>query len=62
MTFTLTEQLVALIRSKAIGAHDLHQAALFTLDAIANTVGGRNSQPGKILCQWARSHCNDTPR
>jgi hypothetical protein len=47
---------VALIRGKFIGERDLHQAALYTLDAIANTVGGRNSLPGKLLCQWGKEH------
>ena len=31
---------------------DLEGAALFTLDALANSIGGRNSEPGRILLRW----------
>jgi 2-methylcitrate dehydratase PrpD len=59
---TLSHEFVALIRGKSIGDSDLHQAALYTLDAIANTVGGRNSLPGKLLCQWGEEHHGDAAR
>lgn len=62
MRQTLTHELVALIRAKPIGDRDLHQAALYTLDAIANTVGGRSSPPGKLLCQWGKEHHGDAAR
>jgi 2-methylcitrate dehydratase PrpD len=53
---------VALVRRKPIGDRDLRQAALYTLDAIANAVGGRNSLPGKLLCQWGKEHHGDAAR
>ncbi len=49
---SLTESLVTLINAKAIDGDDLDQAALFTLDALANAIAGRNSEPGRILTQW----------
>ena len=59
---TLSHELVALIRGKSIGDSDRHQAALYTLDALANTVGGRNSLPGKLLCLWGKEHHGDAAR
>lgn len=53
---TLTEQLTALITSKALAPTDLEQAALFTLDAIANALAGRVTEPGAILQRWASSN------
>jgi 2-methylcitrate dehydratase PrpD len=50
---TLSRELIQLIRSKRVTATDLEQAALFTLDAVANAIGGRNSEAGAILLQWA---------
>ena len=52
---SLTEGLVALIRRKPITQSDLDTAALFTLDAIANVLAGRNSEPGKVLLKWWHS-------
>lgn len=49
---SLTQQLVRLVREKPVTSADLEAAALFTLDALANSVAGRNSQPGRILSQW----------
>lgn len=49
---SLTESLTALIDGKPIADDDLEQAALFVLDALANAVAGRNSEPGRILIQW----------
>ena len=55
---SLTQDLVDLVRRKPITEHDLDMAALFTLDAVANILGGRNSQPGGILIDWAGSQAN----
>lgn len=52
---SLTELLVKLIRGKPIAQADLDAAAMFTLDAIANILAGRNSEPGKVMLNWARS-------
>ena len=52
---SLTEGLVRLIRTKPVSASDLDMAALFTLDAVANILGGRNSEPGKVLLDWWKS-------
>ena len=49
---SLTAQLVRLVRKKPVNDADLEMAALFTLDALANSVAGRNSGPGRILLQW----------
>jgi len=53
---TLTGQLIGLIRQKAITEDDLQAAALFTLDACANAIGGRNTDAGRILLRWAAAH------
>lgn len=50
---SLTRELARLIRAKPVTAADLDAAALFTLDAVANILGGRNSIPGRILLGWA---------
>eukprot|EP00439_Symbiodinium_sp_Y106_P089320 s1_g1856.t1 len=49
---SLTRSLVSLIRSKPVTEADLSTAALFVLDAIANTCAGRNSDPGRALLAW----------
>ena len=49
---SLTRQLVELIRAKPVTEADLQAAALFTLDAIANTCAGKNSDPGRVLLNW----------
>ncbi|MFO1371843.1 MAG: MmgE/PrpD family protein [Candidatus Competibacteraceae bacterium] len=51
---TLTQQLTELIAIKPVAATDLEWAALFTLDALANALAGRVSEPGAILLRWAR--------
>ena len=51
---TLTQGLTALIAAKAVSKTDRTAAALFALDAIANALAGRNSDPGRILLAWAR--------
>ena len=58
MNYTLTENLVNLIRTKSIQPEDLHKAALFTLDAIANYIGGRQTKVGRLLCDWGEKQCN----
>lgn len=60
---SLTASLVGLIRRKPVLAADLEAAALFTLDAVANCLAGRNSEPGRILMNWwsARDASNATP-
>ena len=35
---------------------DLKMAALFTLDAIANAIAGRNTKQGKILIDWGQDY------
>ncbi|HEY4343236.1 MAG TPA: MmgE/PrpD family protein [Parvibaculum sp.] len=52
---SLTEGLVELIRGKSVAQSDLEAAALFTLDAVANILAGRNSAPGEVLLKWWRS-------
>lgn len=50
---SLTRSLVSLIRSKPVTEADLAAAALFVLDAIANTCAGQNSDPGRALLAWS---------
>jgi 2-methylcitrate dehydratase PrpD len=50
---TLTQQLTELITTKAVLPTDLERAALLTLDAIANALAGRATDPGAILVRWA---------
>lgn len=50
---TLTQQLTELITAKAVLPTDLERAALLTLDAIANALAGRATDPGAILVRWA---------
>ncbi len=52
---SLTAQLSAAIMAKPVTEHDLEAAALFTLDAIANIVAGRNSVQGRKLLAWQHS-------
>ncbi|MFT5930197.1 MAG: 2-methylcitrate dehydratase PrpD [Oceanospirillaceae bacterium] len=59
---TITEQLITLIRNKDVSEGDLQRAAFFTLDAIANTLAGRNSEPGKKLLAWGASQGFDAGR
>jgi len=59
---TLTQGLIALIRHKPVSPADLRQTALFTLDAVANAVAGRNTEPGRILLQWGRGLERDAGR
>jgi 2-methylcitrate dehydratase PrpD len=52
---TLTQQLTELIVTKPITPPDLEHAALMTLDAIANALAGRATEPGAILLRWAKA-------
>jgi len=49
---SLTEQLVTLIRAKPISDEDRESAARFLLDTVANALGGRNTEPGRMLRAW----------
>jgi len=51
---TISRQLAALIRAKGISDRDYRNAALFTLDAVANAIAGFNTRQGKILTGWGR--------
>ncbi|MBL6931299.1 MAG: MmgE/PrpD family protein [Rhodospirillales bacterium] len=46
---SLTRNLVRLVRNKEVTQPDLDAAALFTLDAAANALAGRNSDAGRKL-------------
>lgn len=50
---SLTARLVAQTRARPASGEDLAHAALFVLDAVANALGGRTTQPGRILQRWA---------
>jgi 2-methylcitrate dehydratase PrpD len=52
---TLIQQLIHLIVTKPVAPADLEHAALLTLDAIANALAGRASEPGTILLRWAET-------
>jgi len=45
---SLTQELIALIRSKPVSGQDLEQAALFSLDAIACAYAGSATGVGRI--------------
>lgn len=62
MTASLTAGLVAHVRGKSVTPDDLHAAALFTLDALANAIAGRISEPGEILRNWADANSGDDGR
>jgi len=51
--FSLSEQLINLVRCKAIEADDLRVAAEFTLDTVANMLAGFNSDAGRKFLLWA---------
>jgi 2-methylcitrate dehydratase PrpD len=59
---TLTQGLIKLIRRKPVSAEDLEKTALFTLDAIANMIAGRNSDQGRKLLEWGKNRMTDTGR
>jgi 2-methylcitrate dehydratase PrpD len=49
---SLSSQLATAITSRPVSEADLKAAALFTLDAVANIVAGRNSVQGRKLLAW----------
>ena len=51
-TPSLTSAHIRLTREKPFTQADLDMAGLFTLDALANSLAGRNSAPGRILLKW----------
>lgn len=59
---SLTSRLAALIAAKPITAQDYRSAALFTLDALANALAGRQTVPGAILLDWAAAEPLTTGR
>ena len=59
---SLTASLRDLIRSKPITDGDLHRAAVFTLDAVANALAGRKTEQGKLLLQWGITQGQDAAR
>jgi 2-methylcitrate dehydratase PrpD len=56
---SLTEELIALIRNKAISDNDLEVAALLTLDALASAYAGSATPVGAILRNWANDCDSD---
>ena len=58
----LTQGLSELIERKPVEADDLRAAALFTLDAIANAIAGRDSIPGEKLLRWGEDNGDDPGR
>ena len=54
-SLSLSSQLCEAIGRRPIVAHDREAAALFTLDAIANIIAGRNSVQGRKLLAWYRN-------
>ena len=59
---TLSQRLICLIREKEVSDADLHRAAIFTLDAIANALAGRNTEPGRKILEWGRRQGHDAGR
>ncbi len=59
---TLTQGLIGLIREKPVSADDFEKTALFTLDAVANAIAGRNSEPGRRLLEWSVGRAGDAGR
>ncbi len=52
---SLTEHLAQHLLTKPITDTDRRMAAAFVLDAVANALGGRASEPGRIVRAWYRS-------
>ena len=59
---TLTQRLIRLIRARPVRRDDLEKTALFALDAVANALAGRNSEPGRKLLDWGRTRQHDAGR
>lgn len=62
MAPSLTQGLAALLARKPITDSDFEVAALFTLDAVANAIGGRATEQGRILLNWATGRAMDPGR
>jgi 2-methylcitrate dehydratase PrpD len=58
----LSNDLIQCIRNKPITDSDLQRATIFTLDAIANALAGRNTLPGEKLLQWGSQQGKDAGR
>ena len=61
-TSSLTSQLAIQIQHKSINQADLDAAALFLLDAVANSVAGRSTPAGQIILNWVKDKKNDQGR
>lgn len=59
---SLTSGLVDLVLRKAVDERDLRWTALFTLDAIANIVGGSADPSAQPLISWVRSEPGSAAR
>ena len=59
---SLTEQLVKIIRARPITDDDRDCAARFLLDTVANTLGARNTGPGRMLRGWFAQQGGDGGR
>lgn len=59
---TLAQGLIRLIRTRPVGREDLEKTALYVLDAMANALAGRNSEPGRKLLEWGRGRQGDAGR
>lgn len=59
---TLTRDLIRYIKNKPVEQDDLHRAALFTLDAVANALAGRRTEAGTKLRVWGREQGDDVGR
>jgi 2-methylcitrate dehydratase PrpD len=62
VSMSLSASLGELIRSKSVSKDDLHSAALFSLDAIANALAGRKTKQGQIFLRWGREQGSDAGR
>ena len=59
---SLSSQLISLIRRKTATNADLRRSAVFTLDAVANTLAGRRTRQGEMLIRWASAQGQDAGR
>jgi 2-methylcitrate dehydratase PrpD len=59
---SLTQELIALIRTRPVAGEDLQQAALFTLDALACAYAGCATPVGAILRRWGAAGDLDSRR
>ncbi len=55
----VSRRLAALISQKPVTGGDLECAAVLLLDALANIIAGRNSDPGRVLLKWAAAQNPD---